>query len=62
MSQQNSRRVRWAFHKADKDNKEADAITNEWIDQANPDKKNNGSRGESPQFVVVQTVPLRAHC
>ena len=29
----NSRRVRWAFHKADKTNKEADAITNEWIDR-----------------------------
>merc|ERR1711991_1046123 len=48
----NSRRVRWAFHKADKTNKEADAITNEWIDRLIQTKEQRYPRGESPQFVI----------
>ena len=48
----NSRRVRWAFHKADKTNKEADAITNEWIDRLIGTKEQRYPRGESPRFVI----------
>jgi cytochrome P450 len=49
---ENSRRVRWAMHKADKSNKEADKITNEWIDRLIRTKEQRIPKGEVPKSVL----------